>query len=189
MIVRNYLLIVPFIGLLAARGIGDVAGRLANGPAGVPPSARRLMLRGAHAAFLAALGVAAVAQASYLVGAANSIARPDVNADARAAVRYVAGHPRRTYRLSPRVRALAAAQQITLPANITDGAAADAVVFFAIADGPGARRWTTNDPWLTEATFGPREVNFNWYSSWDGRDRIAVMTVDKARAAGVALAR
>ena len=36
--------------------------------------------------------------------------------------------------------------------------------------------------------FGPREVNFNYYSTWRGSDRVVVMTIEKARAAGVWLA-
>ena len=41
----------------------------------------------------------------------------------------------------------------------------------------------------TRAIFGPREVNFNWYSTWDsGRDRVVVMTSKKAKAASVDLA-
>jgi len=75
-----------------------------------------------------------------------------------------------------------------MPPNVTDAGPAEGAVFFPIAEGPNPRRWTTNDPWLTEAVFGPREMNFNWYSPWQGNDRIVVMTVQKARAAGVALA-
>ena len=174
MIVRNYLLIGPFVGLLVARGIADVADRLP-----------RSWLR---APFLAAFGVLALAQAVFLIRAAESIARPDVNADARAAVDYIATHPKKTFRVSPKVRAMAAAQAKPLPPNVKDAGPADDVVFFPIAEGPNGRRWTTNDPWLTEAVFGPREMNFNWYSTWEGRDRIVVMTVQKARAAGVQLA-
>ena len=174
MIVRNYLLIVPFLGLLAARGIADVAQRLPG--------------RWWCAPFLAAFAALAIAQAAFLIHAAESIARPDVNADVRAAVDYVAAHPRQTFRVSPRVRVLAAAQGKAMPANAIAAGPADDVVFVPIAEGPNGRRWTTNDPWLTEAVFGPREMNFNWYSTWEGRDRIVVMTVDKARAAGVQLA-
>jgi hypothetical protein len=46
-----------------------------------------------------------------------------------------------------------------------------------------------NDPWLIKAAFGPREVDLNWYSSWLGHDHVVVMTLDKARATGVPVAR
>jgi hypothetical protein len=86
------------------------------------------------------------------------------------------------------VRTPRASKGPALPANITDKPDADAVVFFAHADGPRAsagRRMIL----ATRAIFGPREVNFNWYSTWDsGRDRVVVMTSKKAKAASVDLA-
>ena len=36
--------------------------------------------------------------------------------------------------------------------------------------------------------FGPREINFHYYSTWEGYDRVVVMTMEKARAAGAPLA-
>jgi hypothetical protein len=87
------------------------------------------------------------------------------------------------------VRALAGQRGLTLPGNVVEGGDADEVVFFARADGPPPRQWKTNDPWLTRAVFGPREVNFNWYSTWVGRDRVVVMTRAKAASTGVSLAR
>jgi hypothetical protein len=32
-------------------------------------------------------------------------------------------------------------------------------------------------------------VNFNWYAGWLGRDHLVVMSLEKARATGVPLAR
>jgi len=63
------------------------------------------------------------------------------------------------------------------------------VVFFARGDGPTPYVWKVNDRWLVEAVFGPRELNFNWYSTWSGHDRVVVMKIDKARSFGVALAK
>jgi hypothetical protein len=175
-IVRNYLFVVPFLALLAARGVADVAERLKN--------------RWARGSFLAVCSALAIAQAIFLVRAAESIRhREDARGDARAAIEYVAAHPMTRFRVSPRVRDLIAAQHIALPANVTDGPTPDSVVFFAIADSTSPSRWKTNDPWLTQAVFGPREMNFNWYSTWAGQDRIVVMTLAKARESSVVAAR
>ncbi|HEY2900621.1 MAG TPA: glycosyltransferase family 39 protein [Polyangia bacterium] len=173
-IVRNYLFLTPFLGVLAARGIAAGVKRLPH-----------VRLRAALAGILA---IVAVVQAAWLIGAGESIRHFDSKVDVKDAVAYVADHPETRYRLSDRVRSMAAQQGVTLPANATDRADEQAVVFFARADGPGPRHWKTNDRWLTKAVFGPREINFNWYASWENRDRVLVMTVEKARATGVALA-
>ena len=51
---------------------------------------------------------------------------------------------------------------------------------FGRADMGDPNKYLQNDPWLTDAIFGPREVNFNWYSVWGGRDRVVVMPFPKA---------
>jgi 4-amino-4-deoxy-L-arabinose transferase-like glycosyltransferase len=173
-IVRNYLFLTPFIAILAARGMGELAARVPH--------------VGARTALGAALVAIALVQAAWLVRAAESIRHFDPPTYARDAFAYVGAHAGTRFRVAPDVRALAAEQHVALPPNVVDAPEGDDVVFFARADGPPPRRWITNDPWLTEAVFGPGELNFNWYSTWDGRDRIVVMTLEKARAAGVALA-
>jgi len=173
-VVRNYLLLGPFGALLAARGIADVTGRLRS--------------RWLRAPLLAAFAAVAIWQAAFLIRAGERIRWPDSQRDTREALAYVAQHPNHTFRVSGLVRAIAAAQRLVMPANVTQGPA-DSVVFFCEAEGPGPYSWKTNDPWLTEAVFGPMEVNINWYSSWQGgRDRILVMTTEKARGTEVKLA-
>ncbi|MFZ1219123.1 MAG: hypothetical protein WAO00_07510, partial [Chthoniobacterales bacterium] len=76
---------------------------------------------------------------------------------------------------------------LALPSNAVQ-ANADEVVFFARAEGAQSYAWSVNDPWLTRAVFGPREINFNYYSTWEGFDRVVVMTLVKAKAAGIPLA-
>ncbi len=174
-IVRNYLFLTPFIAILAARGIGELWARLPR------PSLR--------VALGAAITAAMLVQAAWLVRAAESIRHFDPPTYVRDALAYVGAHAGTRFRVAPGVRAVAAAQHLPLPQNVVDAPDGDDVVFFARADGPPPRRWITNDPWLTEAVFGPGELNFNWYSTWEGRDRVVVMTLEKARAAGVALAR
>ena len=97
-------------------------------------------------------------------------------------------HPGARFRVSARVRALAVEQGIAIPPNVTDDAGADMVVFLARADGPGPWKMKTNDPWLTRAVFGPIEMNFDWYSTWESADRVVIMTTEKARASVIPLA-
>jgi hypothetical protein len=172
--VRNYMFIVPFLGLLVARGLAEIFHRF-------PQVWVRWSLRGA-------LTVAMMAQGLWLIRAAESIRHADLKVDVQRAVAFVASQADRRFRLSKGVRDLAKQQGLTLPPNVTERPETDLVVFIARAEGPHPRRWTTNDPWLTEAVFGPREVNFNWYSSWAGKDRVVAMTVAKAKAAGIPMA-
>jgi hypothetical protein len=177
-LVRNFILLSPFLAILAARGLGAVASFVAE----------RLGPRRALLVLAPVLGAAAVLNAVWLVRAGESIRTADSKKDVREAIAWVGKHGNTRFRVSDQVRALALSQGLKLPANVTDGRDAGAVVFFGRAEGPPGERWTTNDPWLTRAVFGPREVNFNWYSTWGGRDRVVVMTSKKAREAGVAIA-
>jgi hypothetical protein len=176
MIVRNYLLLTPFLALMAARGFAALQDRRPG--------------RAAPAAVAAALLAVAVFQGAFLVRAGEGIRHHDMKAYVAEAITYAAARPGTRFRLSPGVRALAVEQKLTLPANVQApvGAPVDAVIFFGQAE--NANIWVrhANDPWLTEAVFGPREMNYNWYASWVGRDRVLVMTLAKARANSVPIA-
>jgi 4-amino-4-deoxy-L-arabinose transferase-like glycosyltransferase len=172
-IVRNYLLMAPFLAFLSARGLAEPLLRLRW------PTARL--------ALAIVICGALTANAAWLISAAESIRHPNDGAAAAEAITYVRNHPHTRFRLSPRVTALAASRSLTLPANIVQ-ANADEVVFFALSEGAPAINWLVNDPWLTRAVFGPREVNFNYYSTWSGSDRVVIMTVAKARASGASVA-
>ncbi len=176
MLARNYLVTIPFLSILSARTFGELFERVQRG-----------WIRATVAVLLVG---AAAANAVWMTSAAETIRHIDQNADTQAAIAYIAKHPKITFRISDQVGRLALEQRLRLPANITTTATAPgAVVFFAKAEGPDPYLIHTNDPWLTMATFGPRELNFNWYSGWWGHDRILVMTLEKAKESGVALAK
>jgi hypothetical protein len=173
-VVGNYLVVAPFLAVLAARGVASVFGAL-------PP-------RWARPVLPAALAFAAVAQAAWLVRAAESIRHPDARADVGRAIAWVSAHPSSHFRLSPKVRELAGEQKLALPPNVTEARDADQLVFFARAEGPPPTRWKSNDPWQAEAVFGPDDVDFGWYATSPGNDRVLVMSTAKAKATGVPLA-
>jgi hypothetical protein len=173
--VRNYHFFMPFIAVLLARAVADLE-------AFIPKRYPRWPLAGA-------LGALGLLQAGRLITAAESIRNANPRADAREALSYVREHPDTRFRVSSGVRAAAALkQEAKLPKNVTRGPA-DSVVFLRRTEGPGPWDWKTNDPWLFERVFGPREVNVNWYSSWGGYDHVVVMSFEKAKATGAPITR
>lgn len=174
MLARNYLFLLPALSLMMARGVGVLADWLP-----------KPWLRWSGAAVL--LGVLAV-QVGWEIGASESIRHVDPDEQVRDAIAYVEKHADTQFRVSNQVRAKARAQHLEMPKNVVTGNAGTQVVFFGNAEGPGSWNFQTNDPWLTKAVFGPREMNFNWYAGWLGHDHLVVMDLLKARATGVPLA-
>ena len=173
---RNTLYLTPVLALLFSRGIGQIGAWIRN------LQVRRVLA--------GALGAAMLAQAVWLIWAAESIRHVDMHAEAKQAVEYVARHPKERYRLTPRIRSLAVEAGAVIPPNVApDKTPAGHVVFFARGEGPVPYVWKVNDRWLTEAVFGPKELDFNWYSTWSGHDRIVVMDIAKARSFGVDIAK
>jgi hypothetical protein len=174
-IVRNYLLVLPFLALFAARGLSELAGVL-------PRRWLRVGLAGGVAAALVAGGV-------WLVSASESIRHRDQKEEVRQAIAYVAKRPGTRFKVSPEVTAIAKTLKVPMPPNAEAKTGFEQVVFFPRAEGGNPFRWRTNDPWLTKRVFGPREVNLDWYFSWEGPDRVVIMTTDKAKASEIPLAK
>lgn len=170
LLVRNYLLLAPFFALALAAALGAFV-------AWLPHRALRVLVFTG----LAAIGLA---NGAYLVSAAESIRHASVEDDVRQALEYVARSPTSQFRLSPRVRDIANAERVPLPPNAR-GRRADHVVFIAPDEGPYAFDWPANDPFAVERTFGPREINFDWYPTWQGSRRVVVMTSENARGIGL----
>jgi hypothetical protein len=170
LIVRNYLLLVPFFALLLARTVGEAWARVPRPWARAPLALGLLLLAGSHALFL--------------IRAGESIRHPSLVGDVRQALKYVASEPEMRFRLSPRILSVARSRHLPIPKNAR-GRDAEHVVFLAQAEGANLWEWPADDPFAIERVFGPREVNLDWYPSWVGADHVIVMTSKKARAIGV----
>jgi hypothetical protein len=169
MMVRNYLLVAPFFGLLLARGIGALVGRLP-----------RLWQR---APVLALLASVAVLNAVWLVNAAESIRDASLGRDMRQAIEYLSRSHAGRFRLSPRLARYAASHH--MPEGQSGKGRVDVVAFLARDEGPDPFTWPANDPFQAVRVFGPREVNIDWYPTWGGADRVVVMKLAKAERIGV----
>lgn len=168
MVVRNLLLLAPFLVVLAARGLAWIG---------------RPALAVGAAALLALNAV-------WLVRAGESIRYRGSDRYVAGLAAYVDARPARQFLVSPRVFEELARDGRTRP-NLSRQLlpTTDAVVAHAFEAMRQMVEWPANVRGLTEATFGPQEVNFNYYPTWLGNDRILVMSLEGARKARVRLLR
>lgn len=171
LLVRNMMVLVPFAAVLWARGFGV---------------ARRALPAGWRAAFAAGAALCLSANALWSVREAASIVdRERDRLPALAA--YIDANPKTAYLLSTRVarglRALGGPQR----ANVTGDPRrpADQAVLFS-SEVPDWTSWKANRFDYTTRVFGSYEVNFNYYPSWIGPERIVVLPAPSARSLGVA---
>ena len=175
MIVRNLLVLAPFMAILTARGVAATWQRL---NARLP----RLLLSSAITAIL-------VVNGGWLIHAAETIRDPNSDRYVSDLASYVIAKPLDEFYVSPRVWGALQAMGAPRPPNMTISLSetVDFVAIYAYEAMTDWRNWPANIRGLIVASFGPMEVNFNYYPNWSGNDRIILMTIDQARKAGVNL--
>ncbi|MDQ3753208.1 MAG: glycosyltransferase family 39 protein, partial [Acidobacteriota bacterium] len=184
MVVRNLLVVVPFMAVLAARGTIFIWQGLRLGVAGRAVGSANLspVQLGFAALMLTAFSI----NAGWLVYAAQTIAERNTDRFVREAAAYISGNNNQQFFLSPRVRAhLTTVGPAQLPNVTDDPARADEVILYAHE---GMRRWQdwpANRFWLATTWFGPYEVNFNAYPNWWGDDRIIIVPTARAKQIGI----
>jgi 4-amino-4-deoxy-L-arabinose transferase-like glycosyltransferase len=179
MVVRNLLVVAPFLAVLAARGAAWVWNRLSA-------TAGRTGIR---AAFAAVLVTALLINAWWLWHAASTIRERKTDHYVREAMAYVRERSSTTFYVTPRVRThFAMLGTESLPNITSEPTHAAHVVFYAHEGVAHYQDWRANRLRLTERWFGPYEVNFNIYPNWWGDDRIVVMTAATAKRLGLLVA-
>lgn len=165
-IVRNYLALVPFAAVLAARGLTWILELVR------PKWARALVA--------AAVGAVFLGNAAWLWQTSTSIRDHDRTRELTELAEHLAAHPDVRYGASPRVleelRSAGLAPGSHVRRRPLD--AADEVV---VHTADTYRRIVGLRPGhgLTTGWFGPYEVNFDYYPSWLGRDRIIVLRAER----------
>jgi hypothetical protein len=171
MIVRNLLVVAPFLAMLAGRGIVEAIG----------------LIRWAPGRWFAGgiIALALALNAAWLVTTSQTIRTRLVDHPAADLVAYLRAHSGEIFRLSPRVVDELGQAGEAVPINTSPaGARPDFVAVYAYEAMPNLE-WPANIRDLTVRTFGPLEVNFDYYPTWEGNDRIVVMTFAQACGAGV----
>lgn len=169
LIVRNLLVVAPFLALFAARG-----GAWLWGLGGRPM----------RIAVLVGLSGALGAGAVWQYTCARSIRTHTPYGALAHAVRYVGRRPDVRFGVSPPVAAAVRAAGLTLPPNAeTDLAGPWSQMLWYASEARSARcDWPANDPRLMVTWFGPWEANLDYYPDWrmrGDRDRLLVMTRSK----------
>jgi len=171
--VRNLLVLAPFLAILAARGAFQALGA-------VRPRWARISLGSALAALVAA-GLVFQAHAAWTIRQRGSDRWFLELAD------YLRAHPSERFHLAPKVAAAFARLEVELPnttgATGDDGTAVDALVIFG-SEGKRRGGMQSNRPGFARALFGPRDVNFPWYTPWPQRP-ILVVDPGVAREMGI----
>jgi hypothetical protein len=181
MFVRNLLVLVPFLAVLAARGAGAIwkwtqPGTLRSWTAS----------RVVHAALLTVIIFAGCLNAGWLFYAAETIANRSTDRFASEALRQIEKEAPKRFFLSPLVRTHFRQISEKLPVNVTtDAVEAERVLLYASEGLKSWRSWPANRADLTERWFGPYEVNFNIYANWWGDDRIIELTRQRANKLGI----
>ena len=123
--------------------------------------------------------------AVWLVRAGESVRRAP-STFARSLGAHLQAHPETRFFLSEGTRRRLARASVPLPENVTPDPRAERVAVLAseALERSGARGMPSNRRGLTESWFGPFEVNFDYYPTWQGRDRVLLLTPDNARRVG-----
>lgn len=163
MMVRNDLMLFPFLAILCARGLMVVW----NAASGRSRSALRTIL---------AVGLvsALLINFSWLYYAGRSIS-PKLTVDwTHELPKYLSEHQETTFYLTTGVRSRIDTDGLSNV--VTDPSRADKLIYvFNEVNHPLANRPNVYDP-----IFGPYEVNFDYYPSWNEDERIVVMPMKAA---------
>jgi hypothetical protein len=186
MVVRNLLAVAPFWAIAAARGAGMLGQFLGRNRS--QPTAQLAGPALARGLWVGLLCVMLGLNASWLIASAESIVARHSDRFVRQASEYIHTHPNTKFLLSPRVK-----RDLPVvgpsPHNITDDPGeAHAFVLYAREGMLRWHDWPANRRALTQACFGPREVNFNMYPNWWGDDRILVINPTRAKEMGLRIA-
>jgi hypothetical protein len=181
MVARNLLVLVPFLAVLAARGVVTVWNWTL-----VIPSQERRTAGFARGILCAVIIMTLSVNIGWLVYAAGTIVDRHSTRFAGNAIKHIEQESWNRFYLSPLVRVHLEQVAQDMPTNVTSEVGeANRVLLYASEGLPHWQDWPANRPDLTERWFGPYEVNFNFYPNWWGDDRIIEVTSQRASELGI----
>ena len=167
MIVRNLMVLSPFIAIFAARGMALAMEQISK------PALKWTFVGAATAAVAFNLG--------FTVYAAMTIreAGASMNYDLAGLRDYINDHPKTRFDLSPQTADYLRQFDPDAAAHINLGETTREVVVVCSWEGNNLLQWPANQWDLAAETFGPYDVNFNYYPTW-WRNRIVMIDFNRA---------
>ena len=173
LIVRNLLLVGPFLAIAAARGVAAAL--------------KLVKVRAGRWALGAAIGVVLVVNANWLYRAALSIPRSTPNLALQDLAHYVETQPTHYVYASPSVRRALKALKLDSVRLAGTPQASQEWAFYP-DDWASFGNRPSNLPRFARTWFGPFELNWNYYTNWAGSSRIVLVSASRAAAQRVKLA-
>jgi hypothetical protein len=169
MIVRNYLLLAPFLAFFAARGAFYLGKSLAGAV-----WLRRIMVTG----FIVLFSINLI----FLCFAARSIRKRAATRFGADIVAYLNKHPGAQYLLSPKVTQAVGGERMSLRNAADSEDVAQRYMLFA-EETPVAvwMKWSCNRLGQYHLVSGPLEMNFDYYPTWEGESRVIELSMQRAR--------
>jgi sRNA-binding regulator protein Hfq len=175
MIVRNGLVLLPFMALFAGKGFFVVWDRLRNLG---NPLAGNVAAGAALLVLLLSLGV----NLQWLIRAAESIGHPRPADAYRKAAAFIESKPETMIWVSERLmQSLPRESASVAKARNITRVAEEARLAAFLSSEVDYRLWPANTFAYTEAWFGSREVNFDYYPGWVGPEKVVFLTMERAR--------
>jgi 4-amino-4-deoxy-L-arabinose transferase-like glycosyltransferase len=168
MIIRNLMIVFPFWAILAGHGVFYVWGRINNLPL------RRALLGGAAALLAVNIG--------WLFFAAQTILDRGTDRYRNEFLAYVGDHAETQFYVTPEIAKTLGTE--VEAANITVGpppGGSGIIIYYSLANNKRCVR--ANRPETFIRVFGPREINYPYYTTWGGDERIIILVAgqpDKA---------
>jgi hypothetical protein len=173
LIVRNLLIVGPFLAVAAARGVRTALALV--------------KVRAARWALGAGVGAVLVVNANWLYQAALSIPRYTPEVALQDFAHYVDAQPAHQVYASPSVRGALKVLKLD-SARLADTPQVSQELAFYPDDWANFGTRPSDLPRFARTWFGPFEVNWNYYTNWAGSNRIVLVSARRAQAQRVKLA-
>lgn len=171
MIVRNLIVVAPFLAVLAAIGAGALYERVPGGRPG------RLLAAALMAGLLAV-------NAGWLFGAAMTIRNQTPAREAQGLAAYAGAHPGQHFLLTGTVLEDLAEQGVALPPNAEAMVDSDHTGIAVFTARDVLNCFQSNAVMPSMRWIGPYEMNYRYYTSWQGRNRILIVPLQQIEQVG-----
>jgi len=166
MFVRNYLLLFPFLAIFSARGMKMI---WESAAANKYTLVRKMLAILVVSALFVNFGW--MYTAAYSIQQRNSISIP------KRLVEYIQAHPSINYYLSTQIRELEPETVWAGMPNVVDRSLGADVYLYLSQEYPDTQSNRYNQ---YHVIMGPYEVDYNYYPTWEGDQRVVAISVDNA---------